>query len=248
MNGGGKPPAAGYRPYRFSELGTAPDGKRVVFMRANNPDPNGPTIGELRASGNTVRPNEVRAWLLRLSVEPDDRELSELTEALNTMRVTKPREEAVAMPPELDRVATALAALAADVPVLADMQRAIILGAPPDAVATDLQRRASLVLELNKLSTIVRALQADPFFKPPAPRKRTALWHRDLQLLAFLLQRMGEKRELEISLTKAEGAGVEFLRTALARVGIHHDRQAIAKEMVRARKDQLREISLTPPR
>ena len=129
--------------------------------------------------------------------------------------------------------------------MLINMQKTALSAAGPNAVASDVKRRATLLLEFDKLLSVAAALQSDPFFEPPKRKHRTAFWHRDLQFVAFLLERYGRKRGIAISLTKSEGLGVEFVRKVLERVGIHHDRQAIAKEMRRAQDDQLREIRLT---
>jgi hypothetical protein len=228
-----------YRPYRYSELGLTPEGHRILAIRTGNPDPAGPDVETLSRQGNVITADEIAGWFTKLGIIPTKRDLSELVYTLNVMRVTKPREQAVPESPELGRVARALASLAADVPVLLHILDDALTAAGPDAVAEDISRRLKLSAGLAVLLATVQKIQADPFMAPAAAKRRTAIWHRDLQWIGHLLAGIAKKHSKTVSWTKASGPGVDLLQTALARAGVHADHQAIAQEMKRAEKDRL---------
>jgi hypothetical protein len=221
-----------------------PDGHRTLMLRAANPDRAGPSIETLMGQGNVITRNEIAGWCSNLPFTPTDHELEEMAYALNLIRVTKPREEAIPNPPELDRVAKALALLSTDVPVLLRMQQKALDERGPNATARSVLRGTKLVIDLANLWAAVQTLRNDQIMVPSEPKRRSAAWHRDLKYIAFLFGGIIRKHRAVVSLTNAAkaapGPGVEFIRTALARAGIHHDNQAIAKEMARAAKDKLR--------
>jgi hypothetical protein len=221
-----------------------PEGHRILMLRAANPDRSGPDVDTLMGQGKVIIRDEIAGWCSKLPFIPNDHELDEMGNALNLIRVTKPREEAVPNPPELDRAARALSLLSIDVPVLLRMQQKALAEAGPNAAAQDVIRRNKLIINLKNLLSTVLALQEDKFMVPSEPKRRTATWHRDLEYVAFLFGGIAKKHGAVVSLTKAGAPGVEFLRTALARAGIYQDGQAIAKEMARAAKDKLRTIYL----
>jgi hypothetical protein len=252
------PPAASgsVELFRFSELGLNPAGHRHLLLKTYG-DP--AELRRLMSSGDVVTASEVTELARSLGFTPSEREVEvqHIVQILNTIRVTKPKEEGF---PEvqqlLDNVAKALKTVLDDVPPLIENQKTqlshldvnAIKGASESRlrqIRSDLIRRAEVIGGLALLLSAARKLQRDPFFiRPDRKPDARSRYHRDVVAVWFRFDVLARKHGKQISFTKEGSRGVLLLDKALKRVGIGVSPDSIAKELKRFKARSLREIDL----
>jgi hypothetical protein len=192
-------------------------------------------VERLMKEGNVITQEEVSEWNKMLPFQLPPKDLADLTDELNLIRVTVPHDEAIADLSHLEaahrRVEKSITQLTQDLPTLIEFltTRTGQRSATSATVFDDLLASATNV---RSYLTFTRGLWGDRLAK--ARGGHNALWHGDAVYLMFLLELAAKRAGQVLSFTKPTTPAVRFIDAALDRAGVEHGSvEAISRELAR---------------
>jgi hypothetical protein len=229
--------------FRTVLVSTSPGGVRTTTLGVGGVG--GEDVSRLMTEGDVIDTAEIAGWFGSEWLTPNPSELEILASALNIMRVTVHREDAVhkedAAPPiALRRIKNAIAALSKELPTLIEVDRKTVeLMRNSPSLAAHLQ--TNLEVFENLLSAAQHANEL--LWCPKAPTRR-APWFGDALWIASFLRMLGQKTGKRVSFTNSDSQAVAFINTALKRAsGTHVSGDAIAMAMRRYAKLHAAEVT-----